>query len=184
MPELDPSGNGEDRPWRQHPQGVGRHAAYFLTPSCGAEPFSRVVAVRVRNSRRFIGFGSLSPPWQRWRLTTKWISGCPLQVSLVVQWCELLEQCPIEVVIAPHHQLRVDGAVLVGGVGSSAHRSGCLLPLLEEARGHLATHPGGGVLPGHLGAVAHLHRVLARALDRGVLGGSSRGQHCQQTQQR
>ncbi|MGA1114670.1 MAG: hypothetical protein ACO3TI_06960, partial [Aquiluna sp.] len=41
----------------------------------------------------------------------------PLRVALVVQRTELLQQCPIEVVVAPHHQLWVDGAVLVGGIG-------------------------------------------------------------------
>jgi hypothetical protein len=106
---------------------------------------------------------------------TLW-SWCPLRVSLVVQRLELLQQRPIEVVIAPHHQLRVDGAVLVGGIGVGAHRSGCLLPLLEQCLGDLALQLVCGLLPGPTSAIAHLNGVLARALDLGFLGVDGSGE--------
>ena len=52
----------------------------------------------------------------------------------------------------------------------SADRSGCLLPLLEHLLGHLALQLVCGLLPGQTSAVAHLHSVLTRALNRWFLG--------------
>ena len=37
-PEPNSSSNGKHRPGHQHPQGIGRHAAYFLTPSWDVVP--------------------------------------------------------------------------------------------------------------------------------------------------
>jgi len=36
---------------------------------------------------------------------------------LVSQGLKFLQQCSIEVIVASHHQLRIDGAVLVRGIG-------------------------------------------------------------------
>ena len=66
-------------------------------------------------------------------------------------------------VIASHHQLRVNGALLVGGIGVGADRSGGVLPLLEHLPGQLLLQLVCGLLPGLTSAVAHLYRVIARA---------------------
>ena len=58
----------------------------------------------------------------------------------------------------------------------STDRSGRLLPLLEKCIGHLALQLVCGLLPGQTSAIAHLHRVLARALDLGFLGVDSSGE--------
>lgn len=106
--------------------------------------------------------------------TTGW-SRRPLGISLVVQWLEFLQQRPIEVVTAAHYQLRVNGALLKGAIGVGADRLGCLVPLLQECFGDLSLQLVCGLLQGQTSAVAHLHRVLARALDLGFLGVDGRG---------
>jgi hypothetical protein len=57
-----------------------------------------------------------------------------------------------------------------------ADRSVRLLPLLEQLLGHLLFQLVCGLLPGLTSAIAHLHRVLARALDLGFLGVDSSGE--------
>ena len=64
-----------------------------------------------------------------------------------------------------------------------ADRLGCLLPLPQECLGDLALQLLSGLLPGKTGAVAHLHGVLARALNLGFLGVSGRNRHQQGTKQ-
>ena len=61
-------------------------------------------------------------------------------------------------------------------------RSGRLLPLLEKCLWHLLLQLVCGLLPGLTSAIAHLHRVLARALNLGFLGVSGRN-HQQGTKQ-
>ena len=58
----------------------------------------------------------------------------------------------------------------------STDRSGRLLPLLEKCLGQLLLQLVCGLLPGLTSAIAHLHRVLARALDLGFLGVDSSGE--------
>lgn len=97
------------------------------------------------------------------------------ELLVVVERLELLQQCPIEAVITSHHQLRIDAAVLVGGIGVGTDRPCGLLPLLKASLGQLALQLVGGLLPGLSSAVAHLHGVIARALDLGFLGVDGRG---------
>ncbi len=56
----------------------------------------------------------------------------------------------------------------------STDRSGRLLPLLEKCLGHLLLQLVCGLLPRLTSAIAHLHRVLAWAMDLGFLGMSGR----------
>jgi hypothetical protein len=58
----------------------------------------------------------------------------------------------------------------------STDRSVRLLPLLEKCLWHLLLQMVCGLLPGLTSAIAHLHRVLARALDIGFLGVDSSGE--------
>ena len=59
-----------------------------------------------------------------------------------------------------------------------ADRLGRLLPLLEKCLGHLLLQLVCGLLPGLTSAVAHLYRVIARALDLLCLGvGRTKRQH-------
>lgn len=80
------------------------------------------------------------------------------------------EQRPIEVVVASHHQLRVEGALLVGGADLSTDLSDGVLPPLQERLGELALRLVGGLLSGETSALASLHGVLARAEDLGFPG--------------
>ena len=57
-----------------------------------------------------------------------------------------------------------------------ADRLGCLLPLPQEYLGQILLQLVCGLLPGLTSAIAHLHRVLARALDLGFLGVDSSGE--------
>ena len=57
-----------------------------------------------------------------------------------------------------------------------ADRSVRLLPLLEQLLGHLLLQLVCGLLLGLTSAIAHLHRVLARALDLWFLGVDSSGE--------
>jgi hypothetical protein len=79
---------------------------------------------------------------------------------------ELLQQRPLESVIASHHPLRVDRAVLVGGISGMTDRLGCFIPLLQERSGQLLEQLRSGLLPGRLSAVAPPHHGLTRAPDR------------------
>jgi len=100
---------------------------------------------------------------------TRW-SWHSLRVALAVQWLKFPEQRPIEVVVASHHQLRVEGALLVGGVGLSTDLSDGVLPPLQERLGDLALRLVGGLLSRETSALAPLHGVLARAEDLGFPG--------------
>ena len=102
-----------------------------------------------------------------------------LEMDDVRQMVREIQQRPIEAVIASHDQLRVNGAVLVGGISSTAERLGCFVPLFHQSLADLLAQLGIGLLPGLFSAVAHLHRVLTRALDRRWFGVSGSWKDCQ-----
>ena len=52
----------------------------------------------------------------------------------IAQGLKFFEQGPIEMVIAAHDPLGVDGAVFVGAIGLRAHGPGGVLPLFVKLR--------------------------------------------------